>query len=152
MTIEQKMQVEVIKGNKYYYCDFEGYTLITDGHFGVYIPSKELKLNKDSMNKIYNGDSLNPDNLLKECYLAKETKVACILNSIYSRKKEYAIKIKAKENDKSCFIDNKYLKLFKNYDHIYIKDEKSIVLITRYGLPYGIVLPVYINEDAYKEL
>ena len=34
MTIEQKMQVEVIKGNKYYYCDFEGYTLITDVHFG----------------------------------------------------------------------------------------------------------------------
>ena len=149
MTIEEKMQVEVIKGNKYYYCDFEGYTLITDGHFGVYIPSKEMKLNKDSMNEIKNSDSLNPDNILKESYSAIDTRVAY---KLLFAKPEFAIKIKSTENDKVCFINEKYLKLFKNFDHLYIKDEKSVVLVTRYGLPYGIILPINISKKQLEEL
>ena len=145
MQVEHKLQIDVIKGARIYYKEYENYFFVADGHIGVYLKDKELKIDKSKMIKILsNKDSISffPDDLLKERTPAIETRIARKLPGT-----GYAIKLYSKESGEYCFVDEKYLKMFKGYNNLYIKSKKDPVLIYRYGVPYGIILPMYISEQ-----
>lgn len=46
MKIEQKLQIDVIKGNRIYYAEYGEYIFVADGHTGVYLTASELKIDK----------------------------------------------------------------------------------------------------------
>lgn len=145
MKIEHKLQIDVIKGERIYYKDLGKLIFIADGHVGVYLSERELKIDKSRMIEIKNqneqGSSWNPENLLIERIAAKETKAAIKTNN------GFAIKLKATEKDLTCYVQEKFLKLFNGYSTLHIKDPKSPVLVYKYGAPYGIIMPLNVTKE-----
>lgn len=140
MKVEQKLQIDAIKGERIYYYDFGELTLISDGYIGVYLKQSELKIDKTKLIKIVKCD-LDPELLKNERTEARVTRTAHISQN------KLSIKIKSKENEGYCFVQEKLLKQFYGYNGLYIKSKKDIVYVTKYGVPYGIILPVYIAEE-----
>ena len=143
MNIEYQLQIDAIKGTRIYFKQFENLIFISDGHIGVYLTEKELKIDRSKMIEI-NDDpkaiSFLPENLLRERTAAIETKIARKLPT-----SGYAIKLYSQESGKYCFVNEKYLKMFKGYNSLFIKSKTDPVLIYRYGVPYGIILPMNIE-------
>lgn len=144
MDIEYQLQIDAIKGMKIYYKQYGKLIFISDGKIGVYLNERELKIDKTKMIEAFSKSetiSFMPENLLRERTAAKETKIAikCISG--------YAIKLYSKESGEHCYVQEKYLKMFKGYNCLFIKSSKDPVLIYRYGTPYGVILPVYIPEQ-----
>lgn len=141
MKAEYQFQIDAIKGVKIYYVELEKLIFITDGHAGVYLSERELKIDKSKMIQMKpskDSISFSPENLLKERTPAKESNIAYKMNS------KWAIKLSSKDSGEYCYVQEKYLKMFKGYNSIFIKSPKDPVLIYRYGVPYGIILPVRI--------
>lgn len=141
MTIEQKLQIEAIKGIRLYYAEYRKLVFISDGKIGVYLNESELKIDKTKMNKIPNPDIFDPKVLVKEKVRAKETDIA--------RKgvRSFYIKLKAINTPNFCYVDEAFLKMFPGYGALYIKGEKELVYIEKYGQPYGIIMPVYVSKE-----
>lgn len=146
MNIEYQLQIDAIKGTRIYYKDFENFIFITDGHIGVYLKERELKIDRTKMIAISEGDQFNPENLSKERTAAIETKIARKLPL-----GGYAIKFYSEESGKHCYIQEKFLKMFKGYTGASIKERRDPVLLYKYGVPYGIILPMNIAEQEDKQ-
>lgn len=150
MEIKQKLQTDVIKGERIFYADFDKLTLITDGHIGVYLTERELKIDKSKMQNVSgeSAASLSPESLQAAGVPGIETRTAHKMPV-----GGFAIKLKAVEGKQKCFVKEKWLKMFIEYTSMFIRDEKSPVLIMKYGLPYGIILPINIptNSDEQEE-
>lgn len=142
MNIEYQLQIDAIKGTRIYYKEYENLIFVADGHIGCYLNERELKIDKSKMFAIHetkNAPSFHPTILLSERTAAKETMIA--------RKTPgsgYAIKIYSEESGEFCYVNEKYLKMFKGYTNLYIKSRKDPVLVHKYGKPYGIILPMNI--------
>lgn len=142
MKAEIKLQTDVIKGNRMYYKQYEEMILISEGHYGVYLKPNELKIDKSKMIEFGDKtDTLDPKKL-EEC----RTK-AKITNTAIKTHSGFAIKIKSLENDEYCFVDEKFLKQFPGHTNVLIKSRKEPILILKYGLPYGIILPMNITTE-----
>lgn len=140
MRIEHKLQIDVIKGERIWYRIFDDLILLIDGHVGVYLKVSELKIDLSKLNEIIKEpDALNPKILIENYFDAKETKTAYALHDGYA--------IKIKNENSFCFLKEKFMKMFYGRTGIKIKDEKTPVLIMKYGTPYGIILPVKINME-----
>ena len=144
MNIEYQLQIDAIKGTRLHYREYENLIFICDGYIGVYLNERELKIDKTKMIRIEAtaATNFNPENLLRERTAAIETKTARRLPG-----SGYAIKIYSKETGEHCYVDAKYLKMFKDYNSLFIKSKRDPVLIYRYGVPYGIILPMNIPEQ-----
>lgn len=140
MKAEQKLQMDVIKGNQIYYAEFDKFTLITDGHVGVYLNPHELKIDKSKMLKAEKADFLNPE------YLKDKCADAAVTNTAYKGFDGFCLKIISKVNEEYCFVKEKYLKMFSGYGGVFIQSQKDPVFITKYGIPYGIILPIHIGK------
>ena len=143
MKIEQKLQIDVIKGNRIYYAEYGEYIFVADGHTGVYLTASELKIDKSKMIQVNNNQSFEPEQLEAASIKAKET------NAAYRMKYDggFAIKLKGMESDVVCFVKEKYLKMFDGYNGLFIRSKKDPVLVMKYGKPYGIIMPVNIQEE-----
>lgn len=144
MKIEQKLQMDVIKGERIYYTEFDEYIFVCDGHMGVYLTEQELKIDRSKMHKMSGSSVQNfaPQFLEKHTLQARQTRTACA-----TWHDGFAIKIKANEEDIECFVKEKYLKLFYGYSSIAIIGKKEPVYIKKLGKPYGIVMPVNIGNE-----
>ena len=144
MKIEQKLQIDVIKGNRIYYAEYGEYIFVADGHTGVYLTASELKIDKSKMMQVKNNQSFDPELYGASCIKAKETNVA------YRIKYDngFAIKLKGIESDVECFVKEKFLKMFDGYNALYIRDKKDPVLVMKYGKPYGIIMPIHILDQT----
>lgn len=141
MKIEQKLQMDVIKGERIFYVELGDLTLVTDGHIGVYLTESELKIDKSKMQKSGNGcDALSPESLQAAGVAGKETKTA-----YKCHRYGFAIKLEAVEGDAECYVLENYLKMFSGYTGMIIRGKKDPVLILKYGKPYGIILPINIH-------
>lgn len=149
MKAEYQLQIDAIKGKRIFYEEYGELILVTDGRIGVYLKDKELKIDKSKMIKFKRDKgsiSLHPEELLKERTAAIQTNFA-----IKIPYRGYAIKIKAKESGEHCFVNEKYLKMFNGFNNLFIKSKKDPVLVYRFGVPYGIILPMHIaiaEEEA----
>ena len=144
MQIEYKLQIDAIKGKRIYYIEYENLFFLTDGHIGVYLNERELKIDKSKMikpNRTENSVSFSPEDLLKERTPAIETRIARKLPT-----NGYAIKLHSAQSGECCYVDEKYLKMFKDYTTLFIKSRRDPVLIYRLGVPYGIILPMHISD------
>ena len=144
MKIEQKLQIDVIKGNRIFYTEYGEYIFVADGHTGAYLTASELKIDKSKMIQMAgNTESFAPDHLEAACVKARET------NAAYRMKYDnsFAIKLKGIESDVECFVKEKYLKMFDGYNALFIKSKKDPVLVMKYGKPYGIIMPVNIHDE-----
>lgn len=142
MNVEKKLQIDVIKGERIYFKDLEDMIFVADGHVGVYLKDQELKINRSKMIEMGGSpEFFKPHELKERCIPAKETHHAVKTN------RGYAIKIKAIDSDEYCYISENYLKMFKGYTSLMIKGKLDPVLIFKYGLPYGIILPIRIKEE-----
>ena len=149
MNIEYQLQIDAIKGERIFYKEYGDLILVSNGHTGVYLKERELKLDKSKMIQIRekpNAISLCLEDLFKDRTAAIETRVAHKLPG-----SGYAIKLYSKESGEYCFVNEKYLKMFKGYNSLYIKSKRDPVLVYKYGVPYGIILPVFISEAALQE-
>ena len=145
MNIEYQLQIDAIKGVRIFYKEYDKLIFISDGHIGVYLTERELKIDKNKMIKIEDkpeSTSFHPEDLLKERTAAKETR-----NAIKLPGSGYAIKLHSKESGEHCFVQEKYLKMFKEYNSLYIKSRRDPVLLYKYGVAYGIILPMNIYEQ-----
>lgn len=145
MKIEQKLQMDVIKGERIYYAEFGDLTFIADGFIGVYLTASELKIDKTKMQQMSgnNVDTLSPESLTAAGVAGKETRTAhkCPAHG-------FAIKLKAIEGNAECFVQEKYLKMFPGYTGMIIRGGKEPVLILKYGKPYGVILPINIHAET----
>lgn len=143
MKIEQKLQIDVINGNRIYYTEYGEYIFVANGHTGVYLTASELKIDKSKMIQVNNNQSFEPDQLAAASIKAKET------NAAYRMKYDncFAIKLKGIDSDVECFVKEKYLKMFDGYNGIFIRSKKDPVLVMKYGKPYGIIMPVNIHDE-----
>ena len=144
MKIEQKLQIDVIKGNRIYYAEYGEYIFVADGHTGVYLTASELKIDKSKMMQVKNNQSFEPEQYKASSIKAKET------NEAYRLKYDngFAIKIKGIESDAECFVKEKFLKMFDGYNALYIRNKKDPVLVMKYGKPYGIIMPINIHAET----
>ena len=136
MNVEFQLQIDAIKGNRIYFKEYENLILVSDGIVGVYLKGRELKIDKSKMIQI-KSDAFCPEDLLKERTKAIETSIARRV-----RPSNYAIKLYSEETGESCFVNEKYLKMFKGCISLYIKSKRDPVLVHRYGIPYGIIMPM----------
>ena len=144
MKVEQKLQIDVIKGNRMHYRKYGDLTLITDGYIGVYLKNNELKIDLSKMQEITNGfDTLSPSEMQKKYQDAKETNHAISLS--------YGFAILVKSESSFCYLQEKLIKMFPGKTGVKILNETSPVLIMKYGIPYGIILPVKIREDIRND-
>ena len=143
MKIEQKLQIDVIKGNRIYYAEYGEYIFVADGHTGVYLTASELKIDKSKMIQVNNNQSFDPEQLAAASIKAKET------NAAYRMKYDnaFAIKLKGIDSDIECFVKEKYLKMFDGYNGLFIRSKKDPVLVIKSGKPYGIIMPVNIHDE-----
>ncbi len=143
MNIEYQLQIDAVKGERIFYKQYDKLILLTDGHIGVYLTEKELKIDKSKMieiNETKDSISLNPENLLRERTAAHETRIA---RKTFPR--GFAIKIQSKESEEYCFVQERFLKMFKGYDSLFIKSLKEPILVRKYGVPYGFIMPVFLS-------
>lgn len=141
MNIEYQLQIDAIKGNRIFYKEYGKFIFVTDGRIGVYLKESELKIDKSKMCFIHekpDSVSFDPSDLFAERTAAKETMIARKMSS------GYAIKIYSEESGKFCYVSEKYLKMFKGYTNLYIKSRKDPVLVYKYGMPYGVIMPINI--------
>ncbi|MER2108217.1 MAG: hypothetical protein ABS949_14885 [Solibacillus sp.] len=144
MKIERKLQIDVIKGERIYYAEYGELTLITDGHVGVYLTASELKVDKAKMIEVANDTAaLAPVHLEAANVKARETNTAYRMQ--YGNC--FAIKLKAVEGDNECYVKDKFLKMFDGYNGLFIQGKKDAVLVTKYGKPYGVIMPVNIAKE-----
>jgi len=144
MRAEQKLQIDAIKGNRMYFAVFENFVFITDGHCGVYLKEKELKIDKAKMMQIDEkaAKQFDPQTIKDHRVKAK------ITNAAYRCMSGFAIKIKSTENETQCFVQEKFLKMFDGANGMFIESEKAPVYVERYGLPYGIILPIHVYNES----
>lgn len=150
MNVEYQLQIDAIKGTRIYYEEYDGLKhgkliFVSDGHIGVYLKEHELKIDKSKMihiNKNSTTISFHPEDLSKERTKAIETRIARKIDL-----SSFAIKLFSEESGEHCFVKEKYLKMFKGYNSLFIKSKRDPVLIYRYGVPYGIILPMNIPEQ-----
>lgn len=143
IRIEEKLQIDVIKGNRIFYKDYGDLCFLADGHIGAYIPQKDLKIDKAKMIPISAESAcFDPEVLNAERVRATITKIA------HKIIKGYAIKIKEVEGENYCFVQEQFLKLFDNPTTILIKSKKDPVLIMDDGMWKGIILPINISEEV----
>ena len=143
MKAEYQLQIDAIKGERIFYEEYGELIFVSDGHVGVYLKDKELKIDKSKMIKFNRGKdsiSLHPEELLKERTAAIQTSFA-----IKMPVRGYTIKIKAKESGEHCFVNEKYLKMFNGYNNLFIKSKNDPVLVYRFGVPYGLILPMHVT-------
>lgn len=143
MKIEHKLQIDAIKGERIYFAEFDNFIFLADGHVGVYLKEKELKIDKAKMIQIDNKGAKHfiPEKMQECRTTAKVTTTAVKLHS------GYAIKLKSQETDEQCFVQEKFLKLFDGFNCAFIKSSKDPVFVTRSGLPYGIIFPINICKE-----
>lgn len=144
MKIEQKLQLDVIKGERIYYAEYDEYIFICDGHVGVYLTERELKIDKTKMHKMTGSSVPNfaPQFLETNGFEAHKTRTA-----VDTWHDGYAIKLKANNEDVSCFVKEKFLKMFSGFAGIVIQGKKEPVYIRKFGKPYGIAMPINIGDE-----
>lgn len=149
MNIEYQLQIDAVKGSRIHFKQYGDLILIVNGYVGVYLTESQLKINRSSMIEAFTENkaiSYMPEELLKERTEAIETKIAYKLPT-----SGYAIKLYSKESNASCYVQEKFLKMFKGYSKLFIKSSKDPVLVYRYGKPYGIMLPINIGSVEEKQ-
>lgn len=149
MNIETQIQIAAIKGERIFYKQFGELFFVTDGHIGVYLKDRELKIDKSKIGELPEAKETTnfmPENLLHERTAAIETRIARKLPG-----SGYAIKLYSQESGEHCFVNEKYLKMFKGYNSLYIKSKRDPVLLYRYGVPYGVILPMNIPEQEDRQ-
>lgn len=149
MNIEYQLQINAIKGEQIFYIECGELILLTDGHIGVYLKESELKIDKSKLRKPHDNSTATsyiPENLLKVRTAVIETSIARKIPS-----SGYAIKLYSKESGEHCFVKEKFLKMFKGYNSLFIKSARDPVLLYRYGVPYGIILPIRITPKEGEE-
>ena len=138
MKIEQKLQIDAIKGERIYYKVFDDVVLLTDGYTGCYYKKDQLKIDLSKLYKMGESENLNPKLIIKDenTSKAKETRVARLIG-----RSDIAIKLKSSDN--YTFVNAKYLKMFFGYSGVRIsKEKKQPILILKHGNPYGLIMPV----------
>ena len=144
MKIEQKLQMDVIKGERIYYAEFGDLTFVADGHVGAYLTASELKIDKTKMQQMTgsNVETFSPESLQAAGVAGRELRTAYNLPV-----KGFAIKLKAIEGNAECFVQEKFLKMFYGYTGMIIRGKKEPVFILKYGKPYGIIMPINIPTE-----
>ena len=126
MQIEYQLQIDAIKGKRIYYIHYDNIIFVTNGHVGVYLKETELKLDKSKLlqpTTTKESVSFLPEDLAKERTPAIVTRVARKL-----RPSGYAIKLYSEQSGEHCYVDEKYLKMFKDCTSLYIKSRRDPVL------------------------
>ena len=148
MKAEYQLQIDAIKGERIIYNEYGELILVSDGRIGVYLKDKELKIDKSKMIKMNEKSlSLHPEELRKERTAAIQTRFA-----IKTQQYGYAFKLYSEESGEYCFVREKFLKMFKGFTSLFIKSKKDPVLVYKYGVPYGVILPMHINLEKVEEI
>lgn len=149
MKAEYQLQIDAIKGERIFYKEYGELIFVSNGYIGVYLKDKELKIDKSKMIEVKQNEysiSFQPEELLKERTAAVKTVFAVNVGV-----RGYAIKLYSKESGEHCFVAEKFLKMFNGCNSLFIKQKKDPVLVYRYGVPYGIIMPIYVpltEEDT----
>lgn len=141
MQIDYKLQIDVIKGVRIFYCEYENLVFISDGKIGAYLSEKDLKIDKSKMTKIEKSDLCDPDILRSHRFHAKET------NIVRRHCGKYYVKLKAHNIPNFCYVNDAFLKMFKYYDDLFIRGENDNVYIEKHGQPFGTIMPALISKE-----
>ena len=145
MKIEYKLQNDVLKNQRMNYIKLKNYIMLTDGRIGCYLKPDEIKIDLSKITGIPSADvkTLDPDVLIETYQKAKKTRYAVITEI-----SGLLIRIDGEVDNRKVYIPEKQLKMFYGYTGIMIPyNDRDPDLILKYGIPYGIVLPVRVVED-----
>lgn len=141
-TAEQKLQIEIIKGNNVFMVDCDDYAFVCDGHKGCYIKKDELKINPSRFKRMNRNEMLQPKNVLARTHPAKMTNEARI---VYY--KEIAVKIKS-ENGKYAWVRRDWLKEYGDCLKFQVGDhpDDGVAIMDMRDELIGLIMPIKIPE------
>lgn len=144
MKIQRDIQIDAIKKRECFkVTKYEGYALITDGIYGVYVNDEDLLLNPDKFNDVADKESFDR-------YEMEDSEGVKVLNE--------AITL---EREKKWWIWNKTIKKFGKKAQYEVKrkiiekkgkQEESVIVVVRNEETYDIVgiIPIIRNIEEMK--
>ena len=145
MKIEYKLQNDVLKNQRMNYIKLKNYIMLSDGRIGCYFKPDEIKIDLSKITEvpIAGARTADPDVMMETYQKASKTRYAVI-----TERSGLLIRIDGEIDNRKMYIQEKQLKMFYGYTGIMIPiDDRGPVLILKYGIPYGIVLPVIVGDD-----
>lgn len=138
MTAELKIQIDAIKSRDFLGGIYQGTAMITEGHFIVYIKSKELMIDVSKLRKFQQAgmERYSAETIREKMKPAILTEKAIINGTTIQRCFDCG-------EDGESYINNKYYKMFGECKPFYFADDNTnIIVFTRYEDVIGIVLPI----------
>ena len=154
MKIQRDIQIDAIKKReRFRVTKYEGYALITDGLYGVYVNDEDLLLNPDKFNDV--ADKENFDR-----YEMEDSEGVKVLNEAITLERETANAVINYKKEK-WWIWNKTIKKFGKKAQYEIKrkiiekkgkQEESVIVVVRNEETYDIVgiIPIIRNIEEMK--
>lgn len=154
MKIQRDIQIDVIKKREIFkVTKYEGYALITDGIYGVYVNDEDLLLNPDKFNDVADKESFDR-------YEMEDSEGVKVLNEAITLERETANAVINYKKEK-WWIWNKTIKKFGKKAQYEIKrkiiekkgkQEESVIVVVRNEETYDIVgiIPIIRNIEEMK--
>lgn len=138
MTAELKIQIDAIKSRDFLGGLYQDTAMITEGHFIVYIKSKELMIDVSKLREFQQSgmERYSAETIREKMKPAILTEKAIINGTTIQRCFDCG-------EDGESYINNKYYKMFVECKPFYfVDDNTNIIVFTRYEDVIGIVLPI----------
>lgn len=154
MKIQRDIQIDAIKKRECFkVTKYEGYALITDGIYGVYVNDEDLLLNPDKFNDVADKESFDR-------YEMEDSEGVKVLNEAITLERETANAVINYKKEK-WWIWNKTIKKFGKKAQYEIKrkiiekkgkQEESVIVVVRNEETYDIVeiIPIIRNIEEMK--
>lgn len=154
MKIQRDIQIDAIKKREIFkVTKHEGYALITDGIYGVYVNDEDLLLNPDKFNDVADKESFDR-------YEMEDSEGVKVLNEAITLERETANAVINYKKEK-WWIWNKTIKKFGKKAQYEIKrkiiekkgkQEESVIVVVRNEETYDIVgiIPIIRNIEEMK--
>lgn len=154
MKIQRDIQIDAIKKRECFkVMKYEGYALITDGIYGVYVNDEDLLLNPDKFNDVADKESFDR-------YEMEDSEGVKVLNEAITLERETANAVINYKKEK-WWIWNKTIKKFGKKAQYEIKrkiiekkgkQEESVIVVVRNEETYDIVgiIPIIRNIEEMK--